>query len=189
MYQIKQNFTHEIIIKKSKFICFLFKVNSLTEIQNKLNEAKKTHKDSTHICFGYILNNLEKAHDDGEPTNTAGLPILNVLKKNQLNNVLAIVVRYYGGIKLGSSGLIRAYSKSIRECLNFVDIIEVTKGYEIKVISDYINIKKTDYILKNVNIIQKLFDKNITYIVHTDNLDELKNLDYKIVKEIFIEKK
>ena len=112
MKSIKFNIENEFIIKKSKFITKLYFVTSEIEIKNILDENKTEYKDATHICYAYILNNVERFNDDSEPSGTAGMPILNVLKNNNLNNVLCIVIRYFGGIKLGAGGLIRAYCSS-----------------------------------------------------------------------------
>ena len=106
-----------IIINKSKFIGIIRKIYNKEEAITILNEVKKNHPLATHICYAYILPNIHKYSDDNEPGGTAGQPILDVLKKNNLNNVIAIVVRYFGGIKLGSNGLIRAYSNTISSLL------------------------------------------------------------------------
>ncbi len=110
----------EIIINKSKFIAYKFFLNSLDDVKTNLNNLKIEHKKSTHICYAYLYNKeiiSEKFSDDGEPSGTAGLPILNVLKKKKLTNVLVVVVRYFGGIKLGAGGLVRAYTKACSEIL------------------------------------------------------------------------
>lgn len=107
--------TSEYIEKKSRFIGHLFEIESIEEIESILHNLKIEHKRCTHICYSYILNtngNYEKCFDDGEPSGTAGKPILNVLKRKELKNNLIVVVRYFGGIKLGAGGLLRAYSKT-----------------------------------------------------------------------------
>ncbi len=106
-----------IEIKKSKFIGQLFDVFSQEEISNILQELKKEHKKATHICYAYRISHpfSEKAFDDGEPSGTAGKPILNVLQKQDKQNCLLVVIRYFGGIKLGAGGLVRAYSKTASE--------------------------------------------------------------------------
>ena len=109
--------THELIIKKSRFICYIYNLDNIDEIDSILSNLKKEHKRADHFCYAYIIGNKEKAFNDKEPNGTAGLPILNVLKKNNLNNIFAIVIRYYGGIKLGAGGLIRAYSKAVSEAI------------------------------------------------------------------------
>ena len=98
MYSIKKSLENTIMIKKSKFITKLIKINNIEEVNNYLNEIKKEYNDSTHICYAYIVNGKEKCNDDGEPSGTAGRPILNIFKKNNLTNILAIVIRYFGGI-------------------------------------------------------------------------------------------
>lgn len=108
-------FKNEIIIKNSKFITLTYHINEIENVKIILDNIKKEYKKATHYCYAYKVNNLEKAYDDGEPKGTAGLPILNVLNKNGLNNVLCIVIRYFGGTKLGHGGLIRAYTKSASE--------------------------------------------------------------------------
>ena len=103
---------YEIIIKKSKFISFLFEIKKLEDINKIINELKIEHKKATHICYAYKLDNNVKYYDDGEPNGTAGKPIYNIIEKKNLNNILIVVIRYFGGIKLGAGGLLRAYSNS-----------------------------------------------------------------------------
>lgn len=109
----------QLEIKKSKFIGLYFPVKSQDEVVEILNNLKKEHKKATHICYAYRLTNpfSEKAFDDGEPSGTAGKPILNVLQKQDKKDFLLVVVRYFGGIKLGAGGLVRAYSKTASETL------------------------------------------------------------------------
>lgn len=163
MKSIKSNAKKISIIKKSKFIAHLYKVNKQEDINKILETLKKEYKDSTHICYAYIINGLEKCSDDGEPSKTAGLPILNILKKNDLTNVLGVVVRYFGGIKLGAGGLVRAYSNSILEALNSTKIITLEEGYLIELEFDYNQVKLIDYILIDKTIIEKTYDYNIIY--------------------------
>ncbi len=104
----------EFIEKKSKFIGYLFHCEKVEDVQSALAKLKAEHKKATHICYAYSLANpfLEKAVDDGEPGGTAGRPILSVLQKKNVKNVCVFVVRYFGGIKLGAGGLVRAYTKT-----------------------------------------------------------------------------
>ncbi|HIS90759.1 MAG TPA: YigZ family protein, partial [Candidatus Faecisoma merdavium] len=148
-------------------------------------EVKKIYKDATHYCYAYILDNFEKASDDGEPSGTAGLPILNVLKKENLNHVLCIVIRYFGGIKLGAGGLIRAYSNATKES---IITKKYNKGYLIKVDITYNNIKQIEYQLNNSIIIEKNFNENPYYVVKItkEELNKLK-IKYNIIKEIYVE--
>lgn len=165
MKSIKFNIENEFIIKKSKFITKLYFVTSEIEIKNILDENKTEYKDATHICYAYILNNIERFNDDSEPSGTAGMPILNVLKNNNLNNVLCIVIRYFGGIKLGAGGLIRAYCSSVSEALNKTEIINVVNGKKIELTFSYDDIKKVNHILNDINIVDKQFDENVKYII------------------------
>ena len=105
--------TNEIIEKKSKFLGFLLKCCDVSEIEEALNFLREQHKKATHICYAYSLSNpfAEKAVDDGEPGGTAGRPILSVIQKKNAKNVCVFIVRYFGGIKLGAGGLVRAYTK------------------------------------------------------------------------------
>lgn len=107
-------------IKKSKFISSYFEVKNAEDVSKILENIKKENKKATHVCYAYRIVGaefLEKAFDDGEPSGTAGKPILNVIQKQNLSNVLIVVVRYFGGIKLGAGGLLRAYSKAASEAV------------------------------------------------------------------------
>ena len=110
-------FTNEIEIKKSRFITYLYELNDESNIDDILNTIRNEHKKARHIVYVYKTNNKCKINDDGEPKGTAGIPIFNAIEKNDLNNILIIVVRYFGGIKLGAGGLFRAYSKSASEII------------------------------------------------------------------------
>jgi len=190
MKTIKNDTISTLIIKNSKFICLLKKINSKEEIELYLNEAKQKYKDATHYCYAYIIDNLEYACDDNEPSGTAGIPILNVLKKNDLNHILAIVVRYFGGIKLGAGGLVRAYTNSVTNCLDKDNIKDLIIGKNIDLIFDYKLQKQIDFICKDEHIIDKKFNEDIIYNIDikNDTLDILNNLDVKIIinKDIYI---
>lgn len=184
----------EIIIKKSKFICHLYYVNNIDNIKEKLDYINNKYKDATHNCYAYICGNLKKMSDDGEPSGTAGIPILNILETNELDNVLAVVTRYFGGIKLGANGLIRAYADSVKEAIKETNIIELIKGKQIKLTFLYDHIKQIDYLIKNYKIIDKEFDTEVTYILNVPNGIDLKTIldnyvnSYEELKEIYIKK-
>ncbi len=163
MNSIKNDVENTIIIKKSKFITKLYKINTLDEVDNILKKLKDEYNNATHICYAYIIDSHEKCFDDGEPSGTAGLPILNILKKNNLTNIIAIVIRYFGGIKLGAGGLVRAYSNSVLEALKLSSIIELKDGYLIELEFSYDQVKLIDYILNNKKIISKEYNDNIVY--------------------------
>ena len=179
------------IINKSKFITDIFFVNNIDDIDKYLKEIKNKYKDATHYCYAYIIDNLKRFSDDNEPNGTAGKPILDCLEKNNLNHVLCIVTRYFGGIKLGASGLLRAYSNSVSNTINESIKYELINGYEVEITFDYTKTNEINNILTNYEIKDKIFDSNVSYTVLIDNyiLDKLKNIcDVKIKKEIIIKK-
>lgn len=192
MYTIKENVTEKIVIKNSRFITLLYKIDSYDDILRIIDLVKEQYPEATHYCYAYIYDDRKKSSDDGEPSGTAGLPILNVLENNKLNRVLAIVVRYFGGIKLGASGLIRAYSKCLINALKSATLLEMTWGYDIIINFPYERIKKIDFLLRDMSIIKKEFNDMVCYQVKVpryflDTLDKLM-INYDIVKEVYIEK-
>ncbi|WP_353854432.1 YigZ family protein [Bacillus sp. Bos-x628] len=124
---VKSRGEHEIVIEKSRFICHIQRAVSEEEAQAFIQSIKKQHWNATHNCSAYLIGEndmIQKANDDGEPSGTAGVPMLEVLKKRKLKDTVVVVTRYFGGIKLGAGGLIRAYGKSVSEALNHVGIVE-----------------------------------------------------------------
>lgn len=164
MYSINRIFTNEIIIQKSRFICLLYPIEN-NQIEHILNDIKEKYKGATHYCYAFITSTYQKYSDDGEPTGTAGNPILNVLKNKSLENVLAVVVRYFGGIKLGAGGLVRAYTKAVSDCISSADIIQKEKGIILEVNVTYENLKNIYSLVNQNSIIQKTFDENISLII------------------------
>ena len=167
MKTIHEAISSEIVIKNSKFICFLIPLLS-NDIDSYLDHIKNNHPKATHYCYAYIYDDIKRSSDDGEPGGTAGMPILNVLDKEQINHVLAVVVRYFGGIKLGAGGLVRAYTKSVTETLKQVTYIELTPGYKIQLVFSYEDEKDILYILNNSWIETKEYLDNITYVCYVD---------------------
>ena len=192
MYTIDNNYIYELIVKNSKFITLLYKINDIKDIDKYLNETKINYPDATHYCYAYIIDNIKKSNDDGEPSGTAGIPILKVLESNNLSNVLVVVVRYFGGIKLGANGLIRAYTKCTANAIKEVNLLSLVDGINIDITFDYNRLKEIDYLLKDITINNKIFDKEITYNINIENnfLDTIKNnnIKYTIIKYIKIEK-
>ena len=126
-YTVKGYGEHELIIQKSRFICYTERVTTEEDAQAFIQQIKKKHYNATHNCSAYLIgehDHIQKANDDGEPSGTAGVPMLEVLKKKQLKDTVVVVTRYFGGIKLGAGGLIRAYGKSVSEGLNEIGIVE-----------------------------------------------------------------
>lgn len=190
MYQIKENITNEIIIKNSRFITVLIKFSDESLLNNYLEEIKIKYPKATHYCYSYITSTHQKSSDDGEPGGTAGIPMLSVLEKEKLINVLAITIRYFGGIKLGAGGLVRAYSKSIREAILAATLEELVMGYKVVLTTSYNNQKELDYLLRDCNIINKEYLEDVTYTfnISKDNIDLIKNYDYSIISEEYIKK-
>lgn len=139
-YTVKRTGEHEIIIEKSRFIAQISRAETEEEAQEFIQMIKKKHWNATHNCSAYLIgenDQIQKANDDGEPSGTAGVPILEVLKKRKLKDTVVVVTRYFGGIKLGAGGLIRAYGKSTSEGLNAVGIVERQLMQIIHVKIDY----------------------------------------------------
>lgn len=187
MYTIKEEAEKELIINKSKFISKTYFINSKEDALKKLDNLNSEYKDATHICYAYRVDNNIKYSDDGEPNNTAGLPIYNVIDKNNLNHVLIVVIRYFGGIKLGAGGLTRAYSNSASLVIND-NITELIEGYIIQIILDYNYIKDVEYVLKDIKIQSKNFDEDITitFTLPIEKLDVIKEMLKNCIKEFNI---
>ena len=191
MYVIEKDCENEIIIKNSRFITILIKINDKDKVNSFLQDIKIKHPKATHYCYGYIINDYKKSSDDGEPSGTAGIPILNVLEKENITNILAIVVRYFGGIKLGAGGLVRAYSKAVREAIKNSNLIELANGKKIEINFNYSDEKNINYILKEEQIIDKVYSDKVTYIalIKDNILEKLKNFNYKVLEDTYIEKR
>ena len=167
---ISYNSKLEKEVKKSKFISFLYKVESIDEVNDYLNQLKKTYNDATHICYAYIINSNMKYNDDNEPSGTAGVPILNVLKKHDLNYVLAVVVRYFGGIKLGSSNLLRTYLNITNENIKQNNIKKYIEEERLAISCPYDNLKLLNNLVKDYLIVSKNFDELVTYEIIIDKI-------------------
>ena len=189
MRTIKSNMTNEIIIKNSRFICVFMKINS-TDISNILDRIKEEYPKATHYCYAYVYNDIQRFSDDGEPGGTAGMPMLNVLVKEELSNVLCVVIRYFGGIKLGAGGLVRAYTKSVTECLKVTDMMDLEEGYKIRLKFNYNDEKQVKYLLKEATILNEKYDLDVEYtvLVNNETFNNLKNYNYEIIEKTYIEK-
>ncbi|MFL6558457.1 MAG: YigZ family protein, partial [Bacillus sp. (in: firmicutes)] len=139
-HTVKQAGEHEIIIQKSRFIAHVKRTETEIEAQEFIQALKKKYWDASHNCSAYLIgeqDQIQKANDDGEPSGTAGVPILEVLKKRKLKDTVVVVTRYFGGIKLGAGGLIRAYGKATSEGLDAVGIVERRLTQIVHVSIDY----------------------------------------------------
>lgn len=190
MHTINKNIEHEIIIKNSRFITILIKINNKEDITKNLETCKINYPRATHYCYAYkIGETIKKASDDGEPSGTAGLPMLNVLDKENITNILVIVIRYFGGIKLGAGGLIRAYTKSVKDALNEIEKKELVPAILCEITFPYTKEQELKKEIKEENIISKTYLENITYqmkIPKTSTLLQDKNI--KILEDTYIEK-
>ncbi|MEI4829931.1 YigZ family protein [Bacillus sp. FJAT-53711] len=164
-FTVKEDGEHEIVIQKSRFICHVSRATTEEEAQEFIQKIKKQHWNATHNCSAYLIgerDQIQKANDDGEPSGTAGVPILEVLKKRHLKDTVVVVTRYFGGIKLGAGGLIRAYGKCTSEGLNYVGIVERKLMRVMKTEIDYTLLGKVENELRNsIYVI-----KDIHYLDH-----------------------
>ena len=169
MLSIKNNVVNEIVIKKSRFITFLYRIDNEQDIDFYLDDLNKKYKDATHICYAYILENNKRFSDNGEPGGTAGMPILGVLENKGLNHILCCVVRYFGGIKLGANGLVRAYSSSCSEAILCSSIVNLVSGYICSIVFSYDDTKIIDNLLSDCIITEKNYSDNVSYIFMIDS--------------------
>lgn len=153
---IAESVQSEITEKKSKFITNLFYVENSEEAEKIIKEIKRKYFDARHNCIAYRViengNVIEKSSDDGEPSGTAGAPMLNILQKNNLANVLIIVTRYFGGILLGTGGLVRAYSTSLLQAIDKCSIIKKCFGEELEIELEYSELESFKYYCRNNKI-------------------------------------
>ncbi|WP_100332382.1 YigZ family protein [Bacillus xiapuensis] len=160
-YTVKGYGENEIVIQKSRFIAYISRAETEEEAQQFIADIKKKHWNATHNCSAYMVgerNQIQKANDDGEPSGTAGIPMLEVLKKRNLKDTVVVVTRYFGGIKLGAGGLIRAYGRATSEGLNAVGIVERKLMQIMKTKIDYSwlgkienEIRSSVYTLKDIH--------------------------------------
>lgn len=163
---IENSAVAEIEEKRSKFIANIFHIEKVEEAENIIKQTKKKYYDARHNCYAYIVkedNIIKKASDDGEPSGTAGSPILNVLEKNNLCNVIVIVTRYFGGILLGAGGLVRAYTEAAAKAVEAANIVEEEEGYEIEILISYPEMEKFKYYCnKNkIKIVEMQYQENV----------------------------
>ena len=173
---IKENISAEIVEKKSKFIANVFYVESVEEAEEIIRKVKKEHKEARHNCFAFSVFTKEgitnRFSDDGEPSGTAGSPMLNIITSKNITNVLVVVTRYFGGILLGTGGLVRAYTGAFQEALQKVEIIEKEVGKYVKVVTNYQDLEKFKYYLKQNDIDVRNIDYTENVDVYIDITDE-----------------
>ena len=177
MTRIKNETINEFEIEKSRFICYLNRAFSESEAREYILSIKKLHPNATHHSTAFIIgehNEIQRSSDDGEPSGTAGVPMLECLKMNNMNDIVAVSVRYFGGIKLGAGGLIRAYSKSVSEAIKTATLMQTVNTQVYKITFRYDLIGKIDYYLSqhNVEILDKEYDQEVIYTYRTtENLE------------------
>lgn len=184
MYKTLHEFgMDEITIEKSTFIGYAKPIETEEEAVEFINEIKKKHKDATHNVWAYTVGksmNIQRYSDDGEPQGTAGIPTLEVIKKEDLRDVVVVVTRYFGGVKLGAGGLVRAYTKGAKIGLEAAKIIEKVMYQEIKIKIDYNQLGKVQNEIMNMGYFIKdtIYEDNVEIIVYSrknemDNLIEI----------------
>jgi len=166
MYTIDKPYFFEQVINRSRFICSLYPIIDIDEANNRLNAIRKQYYDATHNCYAYVIGNtgeITKNSDDKEPAQTAGAIIYDVLNKNHLTNVIAIVTRYYGGIKLGVGGLIRAYRSSTSKTVNQAELLEITPCLVIEITCDYPYSNAIKNLFREEQELEKKFANQVTF--------------------------
>ncbi|MBE7318867.1 YigZ family protein [Staphylococcus epidermidis] len=172
---IKQAHSIENVISKSRFIAYIKPVSTENEAKAFIDAIKTKHKDATHNCSAYTVGpemNIQKANDDGEPSGTAGIPMLEILKKLEIHNVCVVVTRYFGGIKLGAGGLIRAYSGAVRDVIYDIGRVELREAIPVTVTLDYDQTGKFEYELASTTFLlrEQFYTDKVSY-----QIDVVKN--------------
>lgn len=175
----------EIIIEKSTFIGYAKPIKTEEEAVEFVNEIKKKHKDATHNVWAYTVGpamNIQRYSDDGEPQGTAGIPTLEVIKKEDLRDVVVVVTRYFGGIKLGAGGLVRAYTKGAKVGLEAAKIIEKVMYKEVKIKIDYNQLGKVQNEIMNLGYFIKdtIYEDNVEIIVYS-KLEDVEALTSRMI--------
>lgn len=184
-FTVNKSGSDQLIIQKSRFIGYVKRVETEAEAQAFIDEIKKKHHDATHNCSAYMIgenDQIQKANDDGEPSGTAGIPMLEVLKKQHLKDTVIVVTRYFGGIKLGAGGLIRAYGNMTSQAIKATGIVKRQLVQAISVTADYTllgklenDIRNSDYILDSIDYLE-----NVEFIVYVKK-DEVQTFHEWIV--------
>ena len=180
---IEKESVAEIVEKKSKFIANVFYVENIEEAEEKIKEIKKRYYDARHNCYAYSITTkegrIERFSDDGEPSGTAGSPMINIINGNNLSNILVVVTRYFGGILLGTGGLVRAYSEAFQKALDNSKIIEKELGIIAKLVVNYSELEHLKYNLKkdNIKIINTEFNENANVFI------EITKEKYNLIEE------
>ncbi|GAB2501352.1 YigZ family protein [Alkalibacterium psychrotolerans] len=178
---VKSQGSHELIINKSRFICSMKRTETEADAQAFIEDIRTEHPKANHNCFAYLIgntNSIQRMSDDGEPSGTAGVPMLEVLKKQQLKNTTAVVTRYFGGVKLGAGGLIRAYGSAVSEAINAIGLVEKQMNQLVSVdISYHLSGKLQNTLEQSPYIIQSIdYTDTVLFncIVKIEELEQFK---------------
>ena len=182
---IAQNTTYEQTIKKSRFICSIARVSSEEEAQQFIASIQAANKKATHNCFAYMIGDndqIQRESDNGEPSGTAGIPILESLKLAKIHNVVAVVTRYFVGIKLGAGGLIRAYSNTTTEAIHQAGLVQRIKQAILKITVTYALHDPLLYYLKenNLEVASEEYGVNVETSIYVNETD-LKDVKEKLI--------
>lgn len=191
MPRILEDCSHTIEIKKSKFITYLHRCSDEQDAKDYLKLIKKEHPQASHHCTAMIIGQIVRSNDDGEPSQTAGHPMLDVLMHHEMTDILAIVVRYFGGTKLGTGGLVRAYSSSVQEALEHATLTESQKVGRYRIKFSYDLIGKVDYYFRNqeIDVPFKDYQEQVEYqfVSKEDITDALLELSNGQIRPEFLE--
>lgn len=175
---IKEECTNTIVIEKSRFITYLEYCENEEQYKEYLKTIKKKHYDATHVCSAFLGKDTRRSSDDGEPSGTAGVPMLSCLDKHGMENTAAFVVRYFGGIKLGAGGLIRAYSSSVSEAIKQADLVEDRIFNQYTITLNYETANRVDYLLnKECEEVETEYSENVKYTFLTNDEKVLNRIE------------
>ena len=175
---IKEECTNTIVIEKSRFITYLEYCENEEQYKEYLKTIKKKHYDATHVCSAFLGKDTRRSSDDGEPSGTAGVPMLACLDKHGMENTAAFVVRYFGGIKLGAGGLIRAYSSSVSEAIKQADLVEDRIFNQYTITLNYETANRIDYLLnKECEEVETEYSENVKYTFLTNDEKVLNRIE------------
>ena len=192
---VESNEEADITEKKSKFIANIFYITSEEEAEEKIRQIKRKHNTARHHCYAYriIRKNeiINKSSDDGEPSGTAGMPMLNILEKNNFINILVVVTRYFGGILLGTGGLVKAYSEATQKVIEKSEIVIEEEGIELEIELNYKDLENFKYYCKSndINIINIDYSENIRIKIEMEKEKKdifLKNIEEQKINKIRI---
>lgn len=177
MYHIQADCEIETVIKKSRFITYLHYTTCEEDAKAYIQSIKKKHPDANHHCYAFMIgehDEIQRSNDDKEPSGTAGVPMLECLKQRKLQDILAITVRYFGGIKLGAGGLIRAYSGSVAKAIDEAVLTRKQTLKKCSITFSYDLLGKLDYFFRNekIQVLDKLYEEQVTYIFLCQSIPE-----------------